>query len=98
MKIPASVKVGCYSYRIERPTRPLNGGVPVWGHYSNVEQRILVDESASADRADVTLLHEALHAIDDLVQLDLTEEQVVRLAPALLAFLRDNHLLREEER
>lgn len=97
MKIPASVKVGCYSYRVERPTRPLIEGSPVWGHYSNVHQRILVDESVSEDRAAVTLLHEALHAIDDLVHLDLTEEQVIRLAPALLAFLRDNDLLREDD-
>lgn len=37
-----------------------------------------------------TLLHEAVHAIDSLLQLGLTEHQVAAVAQGLYAVLRDN--------
>ena len=37
-----------------------------------------------------TLLHEAIHAVDDTMQLDLSEEQVHSLAGGIYALLSDN--------
>lgn len=37
-----------------------------------------------------TLLHESLHIIDDIFQLELTERQVYCITSGLIAILRDN--------
>lgn len=37
-----------------------------------------------------TLLHESLHIIDDIFQLELTERQVYCITSGLIALLRDN--------
>jgi hypothetical protein len=49
----------------------------------------------SGDRAATAFLHECLHAIDELCDIELQEKQISALAPALLSFLRDNDLLKE---
>lgn len=91
--LPSTVRVGPYNYRVSRPKKLYtdDGSTKLWGQVKfDPDQHIRVWRDAPTDRAWTTLLHEALHAIDDLVSLDLTEEQVTRLAPALHAFLRDN--------
>lgn len=40
-----------------------------------------------------TLLHESLHAIDDIFQLDLTERQVFCAISGIIALFRDNPAL-----
>lgn len=40
-----------------------------------------------------TLLHESLHVIDEIFQLELTERQVYCITSGLIALLRDNNTL-----
>ncbi len=98
MRIPESVKIGPYRYRIDMVQRPASqDGGAIWGRWHTGEQLIVIDSTASEEREAVTFLHESLHALDDFARLGLTEEQVTLLAPVLLLFLRENNLLREGE-
>lgn len=70
-----------------------------YGVYSESEQRITLDESLHFERLRETFLHENLHAILSVSNLDamiegtgegFSEHVVSTLAPILLAWLRDN--------
>lgn len=97
MKMPESVKVGPYTYAIERHEKVLNeSNEALYGDIAFGPQVIRIRSELSGDRAATILFHEALHGISELVYADLSEKQVLRIVPALYAFLRDNHLLRED--
>lgn len=91
--LPPHVRIGPYTYRVSRPEHCYNddGTQKLWGHIAHSpEQHITIWRDAPDDRAWDTLIHESLHAINDLATLELTEEQIARIATAFFAFLRDN--------
>lgn len=99
MKIPASVKVGPFTYRIERVDdlrSASDAKQKLCGQVHFGEDRIEIRTAMAPEREAETLLHEAIHAIDEYMGTNLTEKQTARLSIGLMAFLRDNHLLREE--
>lgn len=57
-------------------------------HYRN--QEINISLAQHNDQAIDTLLHEAIHAIDNEMHLELSEQQVQVLACSIMALLRDN--------
>lgn len=94
MTAPRTVKVGPFSYSIERGW---NGDDFGDTDFNSTVIRIRGGLSADAERE--TVLHECLHCATDLVGErvrlgDEREEELVRaLSPALLAILRDNPAL-----
>jgi hypothetical protein len=99
VKMPESVKVGPFPYRIERVKdlrAEWNRNQRCYGTVDHESHVIRVDEDNQPDRAEATFWHESLHAIDATLTIGLSEKQTTRLAVGLLMFLRDNHLLREE--
>lgn len=98
MQIPESVKIGPYTYQViaheghlhGEDDRRLAGQID----YNALQIRVVADIHAT--RRGETFVHECVHAIDNFMETDLTEEQVSRLSAGLYAFLLDNHLLREE--
>ena len=52
----------------------------------------LIQLDSNSTRTATSLLHECIHAIDNNAALDLSEEQVKRLAHGLYAIIRDNKL------
>jgi hypothetical protein len=60
------------------------------GHVDYRAQEIVVSQAQHPDQQLDTLLHEALHALDHTLKLELSEEQVHALAGGLLALMRDN--------
>lgn len=54
-------------------------------------QRIVMMKGLPVDTERDTLLHEVIHAIDETMGTELTEQQVVALASGLLAVFNDNH-------
>jgi hypothetical protein len=69
-----------------------SGPIP-HAHYGQVDyraQEIVISQAQHPDQQLDTLLHEALHALDQTLRLELSEGQVHALAGGLVALLRDN--------
>lgn len=98
MKIPDRVQVGPYIYRVDRPEgmfysddhRPLNGDID----YDSGTIRIWA--GIAPDRAYSVFWHEVTHALAELTDTALSEEDVSRLGPAIAAFLLDNAIVSPE--
>lgn len=63
---------------------------PGLGRYQEGSLDIYVAQGQVLDQEIDTLTHELFHCIDDLTDIGLTEEQVVKLTTGWLAALRDN--------
>jgi hypothetical protein len=92
------VKVGPLDFSVELKTNIYGlDKRALYGTVLHSEQRILLDAEQPPQLMQSSFLHEVLHAIDDMVQAELTERQISVLAPALLMVLRDNDLLKEDD-
>lgn len=60
------------------------------GESDPCEQTILVKEAHGFENARDTALHEAIHAVDHQMHLNLTEQQVEGLGTGVLALMRQN--------
>ena len=63
---------------------------PGRGRYQENSLTFYVEEEQVLDQEQDTVLHELWHLIDDLLEIDLSEEQVVKLTTAWLAVLKEN--------
>jgi hypothetical protein len=100
-QIPPIIKIGPYHYtvhtspdEIQRRIRE-EGGEELLGHHDSRELTITIDPEQAHDQTADTLLHEILHAVVGMTNLDdrfgrHEEEIVSRLTPALLSVIRDN--------
>lgn len=92
--LPPSIRVGPFDYRIEVWTAMQAAGERKFGACSTCEQKISIQrDMPTAVKAADTLLHEALHAIFWVYNIqdeDKEERSVGILAVALVALHRDN--------
>jgi len=63
---------------------------PGLGRYQEGSLDIYVAEGQVLDQEQDTVAHELFHLIDDLLEIGLSEEQVVKLTTGILAALKDN--------
>lgn len=66
---------------------------PGIGRYEENSLEIYVARGQVLDQEQDTHLHELFHLIDDLLEIGLSEEQVVKLTTGLLALMKDNPAL-----
>lgn len=98
MSIPESLRIGPYTYAVQFEDSPRGDrNEELYGHIIYGPQVVKIQGGLSHDRTMAIILHEAIHGLDELLALGLTEKQVQRLAPALFAFLRDNNFLNESQ-
>lgn len=65
-----------------------------WGEYDYLQQIVRIQKGQHPAFEADTVLHELIHAIDDVMQLGMKERQVHCVASGVLALLKDNpHLL-----
>jgi len=97
MKIPRTVKIGPHRFTIYQHESLSDGEVELMGNTNSNICKIrlrtkhdgqLIPESNRTE----TLLHEILHGANHIYEMDMTEQQISCLAPALLAVIRDNKL------
>lgn len=88
MKIPDKVTIGPYVYTVDC-TKELD----CRGEIEYMKQEIRIDVRNLTPFK--TLLHEAMHAIEEYSRFELTEKQVTHLSNGLYCFLRDNGFLKE---
>ena len=67
----------------------------LWGQCDFTSQTIFLSTIMTEQRQETAFMHEVLHALDEIVQAGLKEEQITALAPALWQFLRDNKMRKE---
>lgn len=83
---PNSVRVLGRTYRIS--FEDLHGHA--FGFCQPNQQVILIQPGMIEDEEKDTVLHEVIHAVDYLMQLGLTEDQVRSTATGLYAVMKDN--------
>ena len=87
-----SIKIGPVKYDVADSTEQLDNGfdTPRWGDIRHDKLLIRLLAHAHRDVRKITLIHEALHGIGFVYSIDLSEEVVSQLAPALVSFFEDN--------
>jgi hypothetical protein len=90
------IKVGYKDYRVESIENLDDGAKLLYGRVFYDDGVIKVCNKYSIDQQRVTLLHEVIHAVDELHGIDLDEEQVVKLGKGLYQVLKDNPNIFEE--
>lgn len=95
--LPESIKIGPYFFRIVRLTVSKASASAVYGQCSTQEMEIRIQESfTSSYKAVSTLIHEALHALHwimDIEEKDNEEHRCTVLATGLTMLFTDNKWL-----
>ena len=84
MKLPKSVQVGPFRYAVNAEQK-LEGDR--WGHCDANWRIIALATDMPPRQQSVTLLHEIIHATDDVFKVDLKEHQIQILAHGLVQAL-----------
>ena len=84
---PASIRILGKKFTVSYP-ESRDGDLV--GECDTDKQTLTVQDKMPLESEQDTLLHECLHAIDEMVDSKLKESQVKRLATGLLAVLKDN--------
>lgn len=93
MNIPNKVKIGWKHYDVEQKeidSSLVSDYTELFGQVFFGEQKIFINQSYDAGQRECTLLHESIHAMDDMCGIGLQEDQVKMLGHAMYAFIRDN--------
>lgn len=85
MKLPATVQVGAFKYKVQR--RKLKGFV---GQHRPFTQLLIVHPNLPDDQCADTMLHEVLHACATVAGIKDQEDFVNRMSPVLLDTFRRN--------
>lgn len=90
MKIPESVKVGGITYSVQRPLICSDASGATEGLITYAKQLIEVRSDLAGEYADLTFLHEIIHAIYRHASWEQDEIKIDALAAALHMVLKDN--------
>ena len=72
------------------------GGDLCYGKIQHDERKIFINSSYDAAQKITTLIHEAIHGIEDLMNLELEEKQVSAMANGIATLIADNPQLIKE--
>jgi len=98
MQIPESVKVGPYTYAVvyEEQIRAEDDR-RLKGQADHMALTIRLVAGMAREHTEETFLHELLHCIECVYEMRLKEREIGLFSVGLLAALRDNGLLREDD-
>jgi hypothetical protein len=65
-------------------------GQMLYGHAVHTCDELRINAGLKSSRRSTVLMHETLHAVDEVYQIGLSEKQVHRLAVGLMNLKRDN--------
>lgn len=97
MKIPSKVKIGgiIYDVDIEKVVHNSLTEDKLWGHIEFNECKIYLNGGLAEQALDEVFLHEVLHGIEHNFRINCKELDIDRLSHGIMAFLKDNNLLKE---
>jgi Zn-dependent peptidase ImmA (M78 family) len=88
--IPKKVRVLFKEYTIEEQINLHDEEGELYGQIDFLQEKILLNAEASEEAKKATLIHEIVHALDEMYKIGLEEEQVEKLGNALYMLYRDN--------
>ena len=94
MKIPKSLKIGGFNYKVIYRKRYKNDGVSVFGNQCSSTHQIWIESDIPVQRQEEVLLHEIIESIDTDNELKLEHTQISALSNCLYQALKDNGLLK----
>ena len=90
MKIPTTVKIGYKDYAIEQLNNLDDGSVLLYGQIHYNKEVIELQKTYTHNQKLCTLIHEIIHGVDDMNDIGLKENQVIKLAKGLYQVIKDN--------
>lgn len=90
MNIPESVKVGYKDYQVVKVDNLDDGTNLLFGEVMYHDEVIKLANKYPENQMKCTLIHELVHAVDDMLGIDLKEEQVIKLGAGLYQVIKDN--------
>lgn len=93
MNIPDKVKIGWKDFKviITEPSSVLKSdSLDCYGDIYWEKNEIRLNKANEPDQMECTLVHEILHGISDMGELNLTEDIIIRLANGLYCVIKDN--------
>lgn len=91
MIIPEEVKIGYKTFKVNMiDANVIDGNKVCYGTIQHDNGSINIATLYSEDQQKCTFIHECLHGIDDIVETELTEDQVRKLAKGIYSFIIDN--------
>lgn len=90
MNIPEKVKVLYKEYTIEEQENLHDDGTDLYGQVHYLPEKILLNIDSSDEQKKATLIHELIHALDEMYCIKLEENLVEKLGTAMYMLIRDN--------
>lgn len=90
MLIPEKVKILYKEYEIEQQKNIHNEGGDLYGQIQYLSEKILLNADSSEEQKKATLIHEIIHALDDMYNIGLKEKDIEKLGNAVYMLIRDN--------
>ena len=96
MKIPGKIKVLYKEYTVEETVNLHDNGGDLYGQIHYLPEKIFLNVDAREEQKKSTLLHELIHAMDEIYSIGLKEKQVKKLGNACYMLQKDNPELFEK--
>lgn len=90
MILPDKVKILYKEYSVEEQENLHDAEGELYGQVQYLPQKILLNADSSDEQKQATLVHEVVHAMDEMYAIGLKEKQVEKLGNAFYMLLRDN--------
>lgn len=90
MLIPNKVKVLYKEYTVEEQVNLHDEKGDLYGRIHYLPEKIFLNACASEEQKKATLIHEIVHGLDEMYDIDLKEKQVEKLGNALYMLIKDN--------
>ena len=90
MNIPEKVKILYKEYTVEEQENLHDGSADLYGQVHYLPEKILLNTDSSDEQKKATLIHELIHALDEMYCINLKESQVENLGTAMYMLIRDN--------
>ena len=91
LKIPDKVKIAFNEYTVTMvDSYVIVDDKVCYGNIEYSKGNINISNIYSEDLQKCTLIHECLHGIDEVVEAELTEDQIRLMAKGLYVFVKDN--------
>lgn len=91
MIIPEKVKIGYKDYKVNmKDGNVIDDNALCYGNIEYDKGNINLSKLYTADQQKCTLIHECIHGIDDIFDIDLSEEQIEKLGKGVYGFIKDN--------
>ena len=90
MKIPEKIKVLYKEYIVKEAVNLHDEAGDLYGQIHYLPEMILLNADAKEEQKKSTLLHELVHAMDEMYGIGLKEKQVEKLGNAFYMLQKDN--------